>query len=142
MMNVWVFKKKNINNCRRSTRLKARSYINSFTWIKVFSNKLDSGSKCQLLSLTATEIILWQNGVISCYDLKPITSTKLWCTEGANGVTSTNRSRGCNCRKSHMDDEYVNANQRDPTILITISVASPPVILGNFCSRVKRQAVS
>lgn len=58
MMDVWVFKKKNINNCRRSTRLKARSYINSFTWIKVFSNKLDSGSKCQLLSLTATEIIL------------------------------------------------------------------------------------
>ncbi|RZC47986.1 hypothetical protein C5167_040931 [Papaver somniferum] len=38
--------------------------------------------------------------------------------------------------RSHMDDEYVNANQRDPTILITISVASPPVILGNFCSRV------
>lgn len=85
MMDVWVFKKKNINNCRRSTRLKARSYINSFTWIKVFSNKLDSGSKCQLLSLTATEIILQQNGVISCYDLKATTSTKLWCTEGAKG---------------------------------------------------------
>lgn len=37
MMEVWVFRKKNINNCRRRLRLKARTYVNSFTWIKVLS---------------------------------------------------------------------------------------------------------
>ncbi|RZC86734.1 hypothetical protein C5167_030079 [Papaver somniferum] len=55
------------------------------------------------------------------------------------GVLKAQKERGI---ESHMDDEYVNANQRDPTILITIFVASPPVILVNFCSRVKRQAIS
>ncbi|KAI3892508.1 hypothetical protein MKX03_018069 [Papaver bracteatum] len=81
MMDIWLFKEKNMKNCRRSTRLKERTYCNSFTWFKLFSRKWDSLSKCELLSLTKSEILLWQNGVLSCYD--PKTLKKIWYAEAA-----------------------------------------------------------
>lgn len=37
MTDIWVFRNKNLNNCRDSTRLQEQTYLNSFTWIKVIS---------------------------------------------------------------------------------------------------------
>ncbi|XP_026379590.1 11S globulin subunit beta-like [Papaver somniferum] len=76
MMDVFIFKKKNMNDC--ATRVKERAYFNSYRWINVFRGKWDSDltQNCQLLSLTESEILLFQNGVLSCYH--PTTFKKIW----------------------------------------------------------------
>ncbi|XP_026432315.1 F-box protein At3g07870-like [Papaver somniferum] len=84
MMDIWVFKKRNMNNCRRGTRTKEHTFFNSFTWIREFSRKWESSltQKCQLLSLTKSEILLWQDGFLWACDPKDKTSKILWCVEG------------------------------------------------------------
>ncbi|XP_026432312.1 F-box/kelch-repeat protein At3g23880-like [Papaver somniferum] len=84
MTDIWVFKKRNMNNCRRGTRINERTCFNSFTWIKVFSRKWESSltQKCQLLSLSKSEILLWKNGSLMSCDPKDKTSKIIWYVEG------------------------------------------------------------
>ncbi|KAI3890609.1 hypothetical protein MKX03_010686 [Papaver bracteatum] len=76
MMDIWMFEKGNMKNCQGSTHLKEQT---GFTWSLLFSRKWDSGSQCQLLSLTKSEILLWQNNVLSYYD--PTNFKKIWYAE-------------------------------------------------------------
>ncbi|XP_026433864.1 putative F-box protein At1g33530 [Papaver somniferum] len=80
-MDIWEFKKK------KPMTMSLRSARNSFTWIKVFSKNWDLelfNWNCQL-SLTEGEILLWQNGVFSCYDVKNTSAEKLWYVQGPQG---------------------------------------------------------
>ncbi|KAI3852804.1 hypothetical protein MKX03_028638 [Papaver bracteatum] len=67
MMNLFIFMKKNMNNC--TTHIKERTYFNSYRWINVFGVQWDLSftEECQLLTITESEILLFQNDGLSCY---------------------------------------------------------------------------
>ncbi|XP_026440555.1 F-box/kelch-repeat protein At3g23880-like [Papaver somniferum] len=77
-MDIWVFEKKNMNNCGSNS-------LEESMWIRRFSGKREKSFLTRSLSRTESEILIWQNRVLTCYD--PKTSKKIWCIDAQGSVS-------------------------------------------------------